>query len=306
MYLADLTQMDSPTATLITILHERLESLRDAGDLQEALHTASAAVEKTQQTLGSDIDSIDAFASALEIRGDILRELNKPEAAREDYRQALDQLDSRPDRLDQIGRLHASLGAAHDTLGNTPSAEEHWRVAISYFERHDPPLLLDVAALSNNLGFLAKAAKDHDAAESYFLKALEILHEQLGKEHEQTAAVSNNLGALYLAAKFYEQAREMHMMALETRRGLFGEEHPDTAQSHNNLALAMLETGDRSWARRHFEKALAGFEALGPDYITDLEAVASNYCDFLREEGESAQADRIAERVQAAPGSSRG
>jgi tetratricopeptide (TPR) repeat protein len=291
--------MDAPTANLITILRQRLESLRAAGDLQEALHAASAAIEKTQQLLGPDLDSIDAFATALEIRGDILRELGNVEAARDDYNQAIDQLDSRPDRLDQIGRLHASLGAAHDVLGNPERAAIHWQEAIGYFERHDPPLLLDVAALSNNLGFLAKSSQDLDAAESYFLKALEILHTQRGKDHEETAAVSNNLGALYLAAKYYEQAREMHMIALETRRNLFGEEHPDTAQSHNNLALAMLETGDRSWARRHFEKALAGFEALGPPYFDDLESVASNYCNFLREEGEISQADRIAERVQA-------
>ena len=294
-----LTQMDTSTTTLITILRDRLESLREAGDLQEALHAACAAIEKTQQLLGPDLDSIDAFASALEIRGDILRELGNHEAARDDYRQAIDQLDSRPDRLDQIGRLHASLGAAHDVLGEAERAAVHWQEAIGYFERHDPPLLLDVAALSNNLGFLAKASQDLNAAESYFLKALEILHAHRGKDHEETAAVSNNLGALYLAAKYYEQAREMHMIALETRRNLFGDEHPDTAQSHNNLALAMLETGDRSWARRHFEKALTGFEALGPDYFDDLEAVASNYCDFLREEGEITQADRIAERVQA-------
>ena len=87
------------------------------------------------------------------------------------------------------------------------------------------------------------------------------------------------------------------MIALETRRNMLGEEHPDTAQSHNNLALALLNTGDRSWARRHFEKALAGFEALGPEYLEDLEAVASNYCDFLREEGETQLAEVIAGRV---------
>ncbi|KAB2640616.1 MAG: tetratricopeptide repeat protein [Verrucomicrobia bacterium] len=290
--------MDAPTTNLISILRERLKALRDAGNLQEALHTASAAVEKTQQTLGQDLDSIDAFANALEMRGDVLRELAEYEAASDDYRQAIDQLDNRPDRLDQIGRLHAALGAAHDALDRPARAADHWREAIACFERHDPPLLLDVAALANNLGFLAKADKDLDAAETYFLKALEILHAQLGQDHEETAAVSNNLGALYLAAKYYEQAREMHMMALETRRKLFGDEHPDTAQSHNNLALAFLETGDRSWARRHFEKSLDGFEALGTDCADDLEAVASNYCEFLREEGETAQADIIAQRVR--------
>jgi len=290
--------MDSPTATLIGILQDRVETLRAAGNLNEALHAASAAVEKTQQSLNPNLDSIDAFASALEIRGDIHRELANFELAREDYRQAIDQLEDRPDRFDQIGRIHAGLGAAHDGLGREEHAVRHWTTAMEFFEKHEPPLMLDIAAMANNLGFIAKANGDLDTAESHFLRALEIVHSQLGQEHEQTATVSSNLGALYQAAGFYEQAREMQMIALETRRSLLGEEHPDSAQSHNNLALALLHTGDRSWARRHFEKALTGYEALGPEYTDDLEAVASNYCDFLREEGEANLADIIAGRVK--------
>lgn len=290
--------MDSPTATLIGILHDRVEALRADGNLHEALHAAAAAVEKSQQALGPNLDSIDAFASALEIRGDIHRELGNFELARDDYRQAIDQLQDRPDRFDQIGRLHAGLGAAYDGLGREAQAVAHWQNSIDFFERHEPPLLLDIAAIANNLGFIAKAAGDLDAAESHFLRALEILHSQLGQEHEQTATVSSNLGALYQAAGFFEQSREMHMIALETRRKLLGEEHPDTAQSHNNLALALLNTGDRSWARRYFEKALASYEALGSEYAADLEAVASNYCEFLREEGETQLASVIAGRLR--------
>lgn len=297
--------MDSPTATLIGILQDRVESLRAAGNLNEALHAATAAVEKCQQSLGTDLDSIDAFASALEIRGDIHRELGNCELAREDYRQAIDQLEDRPDRFDQIGRLHAGLGAAHDAVDRAEDARRNWQLAIEFFERHEPPLMLDIAAMANNLGFLAKAAGDLETAEAHFLRALEILHSQLGQEHEKTATVSSNLGALYQSAGFFEQAREMHMIALETRRKLLGEEHPDTAQSHNNLALALLDTGDRSWARRHFERALAGFEALGKEYTEDLEAVAANYCDFLRSEGEDSRADIIAGRVLETVGSGR-
>lgn len=296
--------MDSPTATLISILQDRVESLRAAGNLSEALHAVTAAVEKCQQTLSTNLDSIDAFASALEIRGDIYRELGSCEMARDDYRQAIDQLEDRPDRLAQIGRLHAGLGAAYDALGNLEQASKHWKLAIHFFEQHEPPLLLDIAAMANNLGFLAKAAGNLEEAEAYFLRALEILHSQLGQDHAQTATVSSNLGALYHAAGFYEQAREMHMIALETRRKLLGDEHPDTAQSHNNLALVLLHTGDRSWARRHFEKALTGFEVLGPEYASDLEAVASNYCSFLREEGEAQLAELIEGRVRDAIGQS--
>ncbi len=294
--------MDSPTATLIGILQDRVETLRATGDLDEALHAATAAVEKAQHSLGPNLDSIDAFASALEIRGDIQRQLGNFELAREDYRQAIDQLEDRPDRFAQIGRIHAGLGAAYDETGREDKAGEHWQRAIEFFERHDPPLMLDVAAMTNNLGFLHKAAGNLDMAETHFLRALEILHSQLGQDHDQTATVSSNLGALYQAAGFHEQSRQMHEIALETRRKLLGEEHPDTAQSHNNLALALLSTGDRAWARRHFERALADFEALGPEYREDLEAVASNYCDFLREEGENQLAEVIAGRVKQATG----
>ena len=290
--------MNSSTATLIGILRERVEKLRSEGNLKEALHAANAAVDKCQQHLAPDLDTIDAFVSALEIRGDIHRELGNPEAARDDYKQALDQLEERPDRFAQAGRLHAAIGAAYDSMDNVEKAARHWLMAIDYFEREDPPLLLDIAAMANNLGFLYKANGQHDPAETNFLRALEILHSQLGQKHEETATVSSNLGALYQAAGFNEQAREMHMMALETRRDLFGEEHHDTAQSHNNLALALLATGDRSWARRHFEKALSAFEALGPEYYPDLEAVADNYCEFLRSEGENQLADVIGNRVR--------
>lgn len=290
--------MDSPTATLIGILKDRVASLRFAGDLKEALHASNAAVEKCQQALGTDPETIDAFASALEIRGDIQRELGRPESARDDYAQAIDQLENRPDRLDRVGCLHAAMGAAYDAMGRRDKARDHWLEAIGYFEKCEPPLWLDIATISNNLGYLSKTGNDLDKAESHFLRALEITHSQLGQEHEQTAAISSNLGALYQAAGYREQAREMHMMALETRRKLLGEDHPDTAQSHNNLALALLSTGDRSWARRHFERALASFEALGPEYVADLEAVAANYCDFLRDEGEMRLADIIAGRVR--------
>jgi tetratricopeptide (TPR) repeat protein len=295
--------MDSPTATFISILQNRVESKLAAGNLEEALNAAAAAVEKSQQTLGPNLDSIDAFASALEIRGDIHREIGNFELACDDYRQAIDQLDNRPDRFAQIGRLYAGLGAAYDSLERSERALEYWHRAIEYFELHEPPLMVDIATISNNLGFLYKATGDLNAAETHFLRALEIVHSQLGQDHEKTATVSSNLGALYQAAGYHEQSREMHMMALETRRGLFGEEHPDTAQSHNNLALALLATGDRAWARRHFENALAGFESLGSEYANDLEAVASNYCDFLREEGEEQLAELIAGRVQEAIGS---
>lgn len=290
--------MDSSTVNLIRILRERVDQLVEAGDYDEAVHAATAAVEKTQQSLSPDPDSVGEFVDTLEVRGELYRSLGRFEEAREDYKQAIDQLDGRVDRQLQIARIHAAQGAVHDALGHPKRAAELWQEALTLFDAAEPPALLDVALMANNLAFFEKAEGDVDAAESYFLRALEIFHEVLGPEHDETATVSNNLGALYQSAGYYEQAREMHMMALEARRKTFGEEHPDTAQSHNNLALALLETGDRSWARRHFEKSLNAFQALGADFLDDLEAVASNYCGFLRSEGENSLADRLEDEVR--------
>jgi len=54
----------------------------------------------------------------------------------------------------------------------------------------------------------------------------------------------------------------------------------------------------RPWPLRPLRRALTGVDALGRDYCDDLEAVASNYCGFLREEGEAALAEVVAGRVQ--------
>jgi tetratricopeptide (TPR) repeat protein len=289
--------MDSPTTTLIQILRERVDSLLTAGDYDEAVHAATAAVDKAQQALSSDLESIDEFAATLEVRGELYRSLDRLDEARDDFAQALEQLESRPDRNLQVARINASLGAVHDALGKPEPAAECWEEAMKLFENNEPPAKIDVAVMANNLAYLKKAIGDVDGAETYFLRSLEILHQEFGPDHEETATLSNNLGALYQAAGYHEQAREMHMMALEARGKLFTDPHPDTAQSHNNLALALVETGDRELARGHFEKALDAFEALGPEYRDDLEAVISNYADYLRAEGLESEAREVEARL---------
>ena len=291
--------MDSATVTFFRLLRERVQALVDEGNLDEAIHAASAAVAKAQQTLSSEFDNVNEFVDALEVRADLLRLTGRWQEAHEDYRQALDQLEERPDRAAQAGRLLAGLGAVHDSLGNLERAEACWEKAIVQFEKLNPPAQLDVAAMCNNLAFLRQAAGDFDGAESFFLKALEIDHRVLGQDHEDTAILCNNLGALYQRAEYFEQAREMHLMALETRQKLLGEKHPDTAQSHNNLALSLAMTGDNERALAHFTQAMDTFEAAEREwggYREELEAVSGNFSEFLRRMGDEEGADGVAAR----------
>lgn len=291
--------MDSTKITLITILRDRVGELCNEGNYWEAMHAANAAVERAEQELSSDVDSIEVFALSLEVRGDLYRQIGELENARDDYRQALDQLDGRLDLCQQIARLHADLGAVHDELGNLERAIHHWDLAIAYFEKCAPPASLDIAALLNNVASLKKSLGDVDGAETALLKALEILHRELGKEHDETACVCNNLGALYQQSGYHEQAREMHLMALEARLKLFGETHPDTAQSYNNLALSLLHTGDAELARSHFESAIRALFNCGPDAQDELISISENYVEILRRDGLDDHVDHVNQRVSA-------
>ncbi|MFM2170288.1 MAG: hypothetical protein RI957_517 [Verrucomicrobiota bacterium] len=289
--------MDSSKATLITILRDRVGKLCEEGNFAEAMHAANAAVEKAEQELSSDLDSIELFAMTLEVRGDLYRHTGELEEARDDYRQAIDQLNNRADRSLQLGRLHADLGAVHDQLDHPERAIHHWEVAITYLDQCSPPASLDIAALSNNIAYLKKSMGDLDAAENCLLKALEILHRELGSEHDETASVCNNLGALYHQSGHYEQAREMHLMALEARRELYGDVHLDTAQSYNNLALSLMQTGDPDLARSHFECALSALSECGPEAHEEIVSVSANYAEFLRHHGEAHSIPQIESRV---------
>lgn len=290
--------MDSETQNALQELKQKVDGLAAKGQLAEAIHAATETIEKCESVLGDDAESNVAHAEALETRADLLRQSDADEQACEDYIQAIEKLGKRDDCLIQLGRLHAGLGAAYAALGETESAARQWERSISCFEKNDPPSPLDVAAMANNFGFLKKAAGEYDAAENAFLKALEILHAELGEGHEETATVASNLGMLYQEAGHYEPARKMHVIAAEARSVLYGDNHPDTARSNGDLGIALSKTGDRNAARRFLEKAVNAYDVLGHGYHADLEEVSRHYCEILREDDELSMAEAVAQRVR--------
>jgi len=294
--------MNPDTLQSLETLTREFEDLRSKGHTEEAVLVATRRIDACERFAASDAERSQKLADALESRADMLRQLSAHGQARADYERAIALLNEEPAHFIQLGRLHAGLGASCDALDDLTQAAEHWGKSIHYFENNSTPALLDVAAMANNFGFLKKAMGDFDAAETAFLKALEILHIELGEHHEETATVACNLGTLYHDAGHHEPAGKMHRLAVEARVKLYGHEHPETAQSHNYLALVLANSGEHLHARYHFEKALYGFESLGPDYYEDLNEVARHYCDLLRADGEADMAEIVANRVKTITG----
>ena len=289
--------MESGTANLLQMLQNRVKKLCEDGNWDEAMHAATAAVDKARAELDEDPKSIEQLAVSLEVKGDFLRQYGYLEDSRKAYLESLELLEGSVDHSEQLGRISASVAFVYDTDGNEDEAIIFYKRAIDLFERMDPPSVLDVADLCNNLAYIYKSRGDFDTAENLYLKALEICHENLGQHDEETAAICNNVGALYLAAGYYEQAREMHMMALEARRESFGEHHLETAQSHANLALALSETDEHEWARKHFSSALKIYEDKVREAPMDYATVSSNFAEFLRGTGDEKMASSIEKRA---------
>lgn len=289
--------MESGTANLLQMLQDRVRKLCEDGQWDEAMHAATAAVDKARATLDDDPQSVEQLAVSLEVKGDFLRQYGYLEDARQAYLESLELIEGNETYLEQLARISASVAFVYDTDGNEDEAITFYKRAIDLFERMEPPSVLDVADLCNNLAYIYKSRGDFDTAENLYLKALEICHENLGQHDEETAAICNNVGALYLAAGYYEQAREMHMMALEARRETFGEHHLETAQSHANLALALCETDEDDWAKKHFSKALDIYEDKVREAPMDYATVSSNFAEFLRAKGDEKAATSVEKRA---------
>ena len=270
-------------------LQDKVEDLMEQDQAEAALAVLNKALEE-------HADDPRMRAAILDLRGTLYYNSDHYEYALNDFNQALTILEEETQDKILEGTIHSSIGATHYAIGKIPETVEQWELAMECYEANDPPMLIDVATIANNLGFLHKQNNDMDSAENCFLKALQILHSEVGQYDEQTATVFCNLGTLYHQAGFHDQALEMHETALNTRSKMLGRSHPDTAQSHNNMALTHMACGNYEEARTHFDQAFSSFAQLGVAYTEDFESVQHNYSELLHEMGEYEKAEEIEAR----------
>ncbi|GAA5495798.1 hypothetical protein Rhal01_01977 [Rubritalea halochordaticola] len=290
--------MDSGTLNLLDILTERVQTLVDDGQWEEAYRAADAAVEKARRSLnGHDESSVLSLISSLEIKGDLLRQMGHLEDARLVYLEAMEELSALESSSEMMARLNASVGVIYDLAENDEEAIRFYERAVALHERQEFPNLLEIADITNNLGYIYRSLGDYDKAETLFLKALEICHNEVGDKHEKTATIFNNLGALYLKTGYDEQAYEMHRMALEIRLELFGKDHTETAQSYANLALALARMSQIKQSLECFDTAIHIYEHHLRQEPEEYAAVVDNYVEYLNAYGYFKEAEHARKRA---------
>lgn len=147
-----------------------------------------------------------------------------------------------------MGRTYLRLGLLADAETQLIHARELTRASIGTQNR-------DYAVDLNNLGMLARAQGDLDAAADYFHQALDILKSldephlaELADAYANLALILYRQGAFDQAAQRFEQARDIEQSIRMAS--------PEVATTLHNYAMLLREMGDLEHATKYAKEAL--------------------------------------------------
>lgn len=281
---------------LWTILNDKLDLLRGAERLPEAIRVARTALDLAKRAFPAGHANI---ALSLEKLGQ-LHDQAGDRATAKPYLIEADALLTTAGTADprSVYRSARRLGFLADNLGETEEAISYYEKALDAgMQLQDLPYS-DLGTMLNNIALMYRKSGRQKAAEPYYLHALEIYEKQLGAEHADVASVLNNLAVFYTNERRFAEAEKTHLRALAIREKVHTATHPDIAQSKCNLAVVYHSRGDYARASELYRESLQAWEEMTAKPPADYEIVASNYADLLRSLGKAKQANQLEERTR--------
>jgi len=280
------------------LLDNHAATLLAEGRLDEALNAATNVLTGLRQRAEDEPGEMPQLFAALQVLGDVQRELGDVTSSEASYGEALEVAAKAQVPPLRVAQVRTQLATLLDFSQREAQAAPLYEQAISDYEALIPPEEETAAQLRNNLAMIYKGLGRFALAEQHYLRALETLEDKRGRDSEEVASVYNNLGSLYYTAGFPDQAKEMFTEALQIREKLLGPEHPDVAQSYCNLATATHELGDNSASVRHFEQSLRILEVNIKDEVVSYEAVGLDYISLLESLGDEKKATTFKKRME--------
>ena len=151
----------------------------------------------------------------------------------------------------------------------------------------------EFAMLFTNIAEVSESVGQFENTERYYRKALEILKNYSGSNHNESivinkslAIVYSNLGSLLGSFTKYDEAEEYLEKSLSIRHALYGDNHIDTIDSYNNIAALYTNKGDYSKAEILFLKSLnLSLKVLGEKHPQTAIAY-NNLAEIYRKKGD--------------------
>ena len=149
----------------------------------------------------------------------------------------------------------------------------------------------EVANMLSGLGMLYLRYGAFERAEPILQRALEVRQNVFGNDHPQTAQSLENLAALARFRANPKVAEQLCSQALAIRQQKLGPYHPDIAQNYRALAVLAHDQGRADEAEQLYREALTGYQYSGGLESLDYLLLLSDFADFLRIRGQTAEAD---------------
>ncbi len=262
---------DDDTAQLAveTAVRSDYESRRQGSGLLSAGELLAHLRTVTDASLGRRDEGTVALAS---LAGDHLREMfSYPDACR--YLAAALEIAEQIRPPDD-----PSLALPLNNLGFALLRAERIDEALGYLQRAIPLWQRsgdeeNLAATLDNIGQLIRA-RDPNAAEGYFLAALEIRERVHGIDHPRTGVTLNNLGSLATSREQFEAAEGFLRAALVAKERA-PTRTPSLAVTHVELAQLLMRKQDFAAGHQHYAAAAEIYSAtLGPEHPVTVRALA--------------------------------
>jgi serine/threonine protein kinase/tetratricopeptide (TPR) repeat protein len=173
-------------------------------------------------------------------------------------------LDRAADKVDErlasqplaAARIHKTLGAAYQSLGEPGLAERHARRSYElYLGKLGPEAPLTVGAQANLATALLYQGQVEDA-EKLYVEALGQMRRVFPRDDPVTLATMSNLAAVYWRHDKYEESLHLLEEALEAQKRTLGEDSRETLKTMHNLAGTYLNLKRVDDARRMYEQTL--------------------------------------------------
>ncbi|MEM9458934.1 MAG: tetratricopeptide repeat protein [Myxococcota bacterium] len=146
------------------------------------------------------------------------------------------------------------------------------------------------AQARHNLGALADATGDTEAAKEQYERSFALRARLLPQDHPDLARSLNALGNLHSRRAEYEKALARYRHALELREQIFGPGHPEVAGALNNVSIILRRQGKFEDSVQALRRAVEIYESVrGPDH-PELAQSLDNLGVSLREGGDPAAA----------------
>jgi CHAT domain-containing protein/Tfp pilus assembly protein PilF len=192
-------------------------------------------------------------------------------------------------------RVYDSVGRMFVSQGKQEEATKAFQSALD-LRTTSPDDTVSLAQSFTNLGSVAYAGRDLDAAEAHYKRAF-TLQERVAPDSLDLAASLNNLGNVAWSRGALDEAEGHYRRALALREKL-APNRLEVASSLNNLALVAWSRGDLPAAETLHKRALAIKEELAPESLTVASSL-TNLGILARERGDLASAELFHQRAVA-------